>query len=168
MRYASCHPDQQHYARELCQACYKRALRRAQGIGPAPRGLIRKRQQRRPTHRPNTPMLCPRCHQIGPRAGQRHICWTCDQALTASGLRFCQGGQHDAAQDAFTVRHGTCRACINAADRAKRSGQPVPPPQVCRICGCRGVTVPLVAIPQDAGGGHLCKLCLVEGLRRAA
>lgn len=113
-------------------------------------------------HRPGPPIPCPRCHQIGPRAGKRPICWTCDQALTAQGMRFCLAGCHDAAPDAFTPRHGSCRSCMAAQPR------PVAPVNHCRVCGCRGISVPLVEIPQDAGGGHLCRLCLVEGLKRAA
>ncbi|HEU5088189.1 MAG TPA: hypothetical protein VFT99_12115 [Roseiflexaceae bacterium] len=120
------------------------------------------------THRPNNPILCPRCREIGPRAGKRPICWTCDQELTARGMRFCLGGQHDAHPDTFTPRHGTCRACVSAAYHAKRAGRPATPLHVCRVCGCQGRTVPLYPVPEDAGGGWLCRLCLVEGLRRAA
>ncbi len=68
---------------------------------------------------------------------------------------------------ANTPRRICSKRCEMQAYRARVAARGEPS-RHCRICGCRGISVPLVEIPSDAGGGHLCKLCLVEGLKRAA
>ena len=55
------------------------------------------------------------------------------------------------------------KICQNRAYRARRAAREAQPH--CRVCGWG---VDLLPIPEDAGGGWLCGLCLREGLRRAA
>ncbi len=69
---------------------------------------------------------------------------------------------------ASTPRRICSRSCESHAYRERRAERLAVGQPACRVCGCRGVTVPLISVPQDAGGGVLCALCLVEGLRRAA
>lgn len=74
-----------------------------------------------------------------------------------------------AASFSGTLRARYCsKRCEMKAYRERRAERERQPARSCRVCGIRGITVPLVAVPQDAGGGCLCTLCLLEGLRRAA
>lgn len=76
-----------------------------------------------------------------PYAHHAGVCW-CGQAFTG------------------TVKRRYCSPrCRRQAAYLRTKGP------ACRVCG---FVVDLLPIPDDCGGGWLCRLCVEEGLRRAA
>ena len=143
MRKSDCHPDRPHHAHGLCKACYD--ARRWSALGdPAVQ-----------THP---------CEVCGaPTSLRRRFCSPgCDQqsrlqvyTCATCGIRFTAG-----------LSVSTVRYCSNACRSAARRMRLGMRPRVrCRVCG---FAVDLLPIPQDAGGGYLCRCCLDEGLKRAA
>lgn len=172
MRMADCHPDRVHAANGLCPMCYMRSRRGAASPRAIGRTLRRNHQHR-------NDRVCAHCQKRFAVQNMkcRYCSDMCRRQAEAQRRRVRRLALRPPKPPRQPVPPRLCVVCGASlrgtkrtrycsawcCDQARHAVE-----RSCRRCGCRGVTVPLVAIPQDAGGGWLCKLCLVEGLRRAA